>query len=345
MRTLDFALRFAFFATVPFLAAQASALFPMTGVLVNVALALVVFAFAEGVRTRAERSRTFAFLMRRHLAFEAHYRKHPPGPFLSYVISPLLLPYWLFKSKARRELWLYRGLTGGGLLVLLITSAIDFWRNWQPELSFDRFIALWAMLFAVQTLLTLVFLMPIATTVVKYHLERRFTALWILLAVAALSVGLSVRAMVVRRSHVVSWVTTERTLLRTRVLPEAAKSAQLAALREVWAHPEELRDSTDKRGWVEDDALDRAEEVLERFYRPDEAYAFSLHAVPPEAPEILLLQCNLGWGRPALWRALRKNGQEVLSKDELPPGVLGIPRKATRQPPSHRQRAPYKQSK
>ncbi|MFS8065298.1 MAG: hypothetical protein ACMG6S_02890, partial [Byssovorax sp.] len=56
MRALDFALRFAFFAIVPFLATWVSALFPMTAVLVNVALTLSIFAAAEAIRERAGRS-------------------------------------------------------------------------------------------------------------------------------------------------------------------------------------------------------------------------------------------------------------------------------------------------
>ena len=56
MRSADFALRLAFFAIVPFLATWVSALFPMTAVLVNVALTLAIFATAEAIRERAERS-------------------------------------------------------------------------------------------------------------------------------------------------------------------------------------------------------------------------------------------------------------------------------------------------
>ena len=188
----------------------------------------------------------------------------------------------------------------------------------------------------IQTLVTLILLMPIATTVVKLHLERRFTWLWVLLATAAISVGFAVQDLEKRRGHVVSWMTTERAALRTDTMPAAARAAQLAALRDVLAHPEELRESTDKKGWVEDDAFDRAEESLERFYKPDEAYGFSLHALPPEVPTILFFQFNIGRGRPPIWRAIRKSGQEVTSKDELPPGLLGAPRKTTRKPPTHR---------
>ena len=158
---------------------------------------------------------------------------------------------------------LHRGLSGGGLVVLAITGVIDFFRNWRPELTLSRFLAIWALLFVVQTACMLFFLLPIATTVVKFHLERRLVSLWVLLAVAAISVTAAVIDLEKRRGHMVSWVTTERANLRTATKPDAARSAQLAALRDVWAHPQELVSSTDPRGWVEDDALDRAEVALE----------------------------------------------------------------------------------
>ncbi len=335
MRSADFALRFAFFAIVPFLATWVSALFPMTGVLVNVALTLAIFAAAEAIRERAERSPVLSRLVRRHLAFEAYYREHPPRQFLFYVFYPLLLPYVLFRAEMRRELWLYRGLTGGGVGVLVAAAAIDYWRNWQPNLGFREFVLTWVLLFAVQTLCIFLFLLPIATTVVQLHAERRFKALWFLLGVASISVTVAVVAIGLRHGHLVSWVTTQRLGMRSRSAPTAARAAQLQALRVVWANAPELKESTDTEGWVEGDALDRAEEQLAAFYKPDEAYAFSLHALPAGAPEVLLLQCDLGKG-PPVWRAVRRSGVEITSIADLPRGVLGLARRTTVRPPKKR---------
>ncbi|MFO0592620.1 MAG: hypothetical protein U0441_34065 [Polyangiaceae bacterium] len=334
-RIFDFALRLVFFAVLPFVATLAAAAFPMTGVLVNVVVALLVFAFAEAVRSRAERSRLLRVLVRRHLEFEAYYREHPPGPFIYYIFSPVLFPYWLLSRQARREVLLYRNLTGGGVVILLVGATIDFVRNWRPQLSIQHFLLVWTLLFVVQTMLSLVFVAPIATTVVKYHLERRIVALWVLLAVGAASAGLAVYRLERRKSPVVSWVTTERVMRRTEADPKTAHNVQIEALRAVLANPKELAASTDDRGWVEDDSLERADEILEKLYKQDEAYAFTLHAYPPDAPKVLLLQCHLGWGRPALWRALRTDGVEITRKEDLPPGVLGLQRKNTRRPASH----------
>ena len=334
MRALDFGLRLVFFLVVPFLATVVSAFFPMTAVLVNIALMLVVFMTAEILRERAGRSRLLARVLKRQLAFEAHYRENPPLPFLFYVFYPLLLPYVLARAVTRRELMLYRGFTGGGLVVLLVGAAFNFYHYWLPELGFRLFLVDWIKLFVIQTLCIFLFLLPVATTVVTLHAQRRRAELWVLFGAAALSVALAVVRLELKRGHLVSWVTTQRLSLRTRASPETAHAAQLRALRAVWGNPSQLRDSTDKDGWVEGDALDRAEQQLEAFYKSDEAYAFSLHAQPAAAPEVLVLQCHLGSGVPPIWRAVRKNGQEIVAPADLPAGVLGLQRRTTRKPPS-----------
>jgi hypothetical protein len=336
MRALDFALRLAFFAAVPFLATYVSVFFPMTIVLLNVAVTLVVFAAAEAVRDRAGRSPLFERLVRRRLAFEAYYREHPPRPFLFYVLYPLLLPYVLARPETRRELWLYRGFTGAGLVLLLLAAAADFLLHWPPELRLVDFLLIWLLLYGIQTLCIFVFLLPVSTTVVKLHAERRLRELWMLLGVAAISVAAAVIRLEHRRGHIVSWVTTHRVKMRTQASPSAAHAAQIKALRAVWGNLEELREATDKDGWVEGDALDRAEEHLGAFYKSDEAYAFSLHALPAAAPEVLVLQCHLERGAAPIWRAVRRSGQEVLSAAELPSGVLGLKRRTTRRPPTRR---------
>lgn len=336
MRALDLGLRLAFFAIVPFVATFALARFPMTPVLVNVGLTLLVFAAAEAVRARAARSPFVARLVKRRLLFEEHYRASPPRPFLFYVLYPLLLPYVLSRADMRRELWLFRGFTGGGLVVLLIAAAVELRVEWLPELGFGAFARTFVVLFAIQTLCIFVFLMPIATTVVKMHLERRFTELWILLAAAAISVAVAAAMLAYRRRHVVSWVAVERAAMRTQAAPEAARAAQIKALRAAWDNFAEVRESMDDGGWVEGDALDRAEEHLGLFYKADEAHAFTLHAVPAAAPEVLVLQCHLGRGRAPIWRALKRGAEEVSSPADLPKGMLELSRRERRISPRGR---------
>ncbi len=293
LRVLDFVLRLAFFATVPFLATVVATLFPMTGVLVNIAATLLVFAFAEAARSRAERSPLLQRALARRFAFEAYYRENPPRPFLFYVFYPLLLPYVLARPLTRKELLLYRGFTGGGVVILVLAAAFDFYRHWLPELTFGEFIKVWTLLFVIQTLSIFVFLLPVSTTVVKLHSEKRLPELWVLLGAAAISVGLAVVGRVQHRGHIVSWVTGHRVMLRTAAVPDQARAAQLAA-----------------------------------FYKPDESYAFSLHALPADAPEVVIIQCWIVGGGPPIWRAIRRDGTEITDKKDLPKGILGLkPRK------------------
>ncbi len=131
-----------------------------------------------------------------------------------------------------------------------------------------------------------------------------------------------------KKGHVVSWVTSHRVALRTKAVPDLAHTARLQALYAVRDNYTELVASTDPEGWTEGDSGDRAEELLEAFYKPDEAYAFSLHALPPAAPEVMVLQCWIIGGGPPVWSAIRRDGAEITKKEDLPPGVLGLkPRK------------------
>jgi hypothetical protein len=177
-----------------------------------------------------------------------------------------------------------------------------------------------------------VFLLPISTTVVKLHSERRLRELWVLFAAAALSVALAVGTLVHRRGHIVSWVTSHRVMLRTKAAPELARATQLKALRAVLDNYAELRQSVDPDGWVEGDSADRAEDQLGLFYKPDEAYAFSLHAFPPSAPDVLLLQCWMLGGGPPVWRAVKRGGAEITDPKDLPRGMLGLKRRPNRKP-------------
>src|SRR5215472_9575098 len=108
---IDYGSRLLFFATAPLVLVFLALLFPMTGALAQIVLMLVVFFFAEGVRDLAARSRLAKLVLAGQLAFEDHYRKHPPRPFLYYAFYPFLFPYWLSVRDARREFLLYNGYT------------------------------------------------------------------------------------------------------------------------------------------------------------------------------------------------------------------------------------------
>ncbi len=108
----------------------------------------------------------------------------------------------------------YRGFTLPGALILVAAAVYDYWAHWQPELGLAQFVSIWVVLFLVQTLAIFVFLLPISTTVVKLHSERRLVSRcgcssgW-----RRSPVGLAVATLVHKRGHVVSWVTSHRVRL------------------------------------------------------------------------------------------------------------------------------------
>src|SRR5207244_3285400 len=127
------------------------------------ALALMVFVLGEAIRSKAERYRWLAAILRRPLAFEAYYRTNPPRRFLYYVLYPLLFPYWLINRDARAEFLLFKGYTAPTLAILVISSTYQFFFFWQPELGFAKFLPTVVATFAIESLIVLAFLMPVAT--------------------------------------------------------------------------------------------------------------------------------------------------------------------------------------
>ncbi len=109
---LDFVLRLAFFAAAPFVLVLVAALFPVSGALIQIGVGLGAFFAGEALRRVAARSRLVEKALSSQLAFEAHYRAHPPRPFLYYVFYPLLVSV-LARGGAtpRREFLLFKGYT------------------------------------------------------------------------------------------------------------------------------------------------------------------------------------------------------------------------------------------
>jgi hypothetical protein len=219
---LDLALRLAFFATVPLVLVFAAALYPVTGAIVQIGLALVIFVLGEAVRGLAARSPLVKKLLGNQLAFDAYYRANPPRPFLYYVFYPLLFPYWLTNDRARREFLLYKGYTLSSFVLLLVSLAVQFWRAFPPELSFADFAPIAAKTFLAETIVVLMFLMPIVTSVVHYHSTRATRRLAVILLAGAISSGLAVARLERARDPVVSLATRERVRLRTKVAEKRA---------------------------------------------------------------------------------------------------------------------------
>ena len=326
----DFVLRLVFFALAPVGIVLAAELFPVRGVLIDVGLALGVFFVSEAARRYAVRSRVVSFFLHEALAFETYYREKPPRRFIYYFFYPLLFPYWLTNREARREFWMFRGYTLGGLVILLGSLVWQYFRDFRPELGLRHFLPMVVVVLAVETLLVLALLMPIATTVVWYHASfRRGRLLMVLLAglVSTVAVGIRLSST---RDPIVSYVARKRVVFRTRVAKKQAHAALLsgvmAAYTDVW-RARATGGGVEEDGKVQGAPLDDARAALQKFYKRDEVAAFDLWASPKVRPRTLVLYAEARPGRPPIWVALQ-DGAEIRKLTELPKGALAAMREA-----------------
>ncbi|CAN5292216.1 hypothetical protein BH09MYX1_BH09MYX1_45740 [soil metagenome] len=227
-------MRLAFFSLAPLGIVFVSALFPVTGVLVAISVRLGVFLFAEAVRGLVTRRPFLARVLKRPLAFEEYYRINRPRPFLYYVFYPLLFPYWLTVKSARDEFLLFKSYTLLSFGILVASSVWQYVSTWPPELCLREFFSVLVAQLAIETLLVLMFVMPIVTTVVHFHAERARWRLGIVLVVALISSAVAIGSLVHRRDPIVSFATRERVAMRTKKNPAAARAAEAAAVTAAW---------------------------------------------------------------------------------------------------------------
>ncbi|MDQ3367274.1 MAG: hypothetical protein M3680_17770, partial [Myxococcota bacterium] len=149
-----------------------------------------------------------------------YYEQHPPKPLIYYVLYPLLAPYWLIKREARREFLLYRRINAIALVAMLGFGAYDYVTNWRPEIPLSAFVTSSIATLVMQLLATVCLVMPIVTTVVRYHRSGHRRALAVMLALCA---GLSVILLVaVRRHERPTPSVTQRVRWRATATPERA---------------------------------------------------------------------------------------------------------------------------
>lgn len=109
----------------------------------------------------------------------------------------------------------------------------------------------------------------------------------------------------------------------------SAHAAQLAGLNAAWSQWRALRSAIEGDGKVEGEPLDAAREALERFYKPDESFAFDLWASPRKKPELLVIYFEARRRRAPIWAARRRDGTEITDPKELPKGAFAAMRHAT----------------
>jgi hypothetical protein len=275
------------------------------------------------VREIGGRSRIVKLVLSSFLDLDAFYAKHPPKPFAYYVLYPLLFPYWLGNATARREFWMYKGYTLASFGLLLASLALQYMQAFPPQLGVDAFVPIGLKSLGMEALVILVFLMPIATTVVHFHQKRSF---WPLAFLALVGVASTTRALLqihARRDPVVSYATRERVILRTEARATDAEHAQASALKAAWkALPKDHVD-VDRDGKVEPGpALDAARAALSGFYKNDEAYAFDLWLTAHGKRGVLVLYFEARRKAQPIWLALDGGTTITHAPGSLPKGAF-----------------------
>jgi hypothetical protein len=321
--TVAFLARLAFFAAAPFLLVFVAAMFPVTGALAQIALTLTVFFAAEAVRKLAARSKIAKMILSSQLEFEEHYRRTPPRPFLYYVLYPLFFPYWLSVAHARREFLLFKGYTLASFGILMAGLVVQYFRFFLPELGLRDFWPIALGTLAVETVVVLMFLMPICTSVVHYHLLGAGNRLTVLFVVGALSATGAIALLERSRDPVVSYATRTRMRLRTKAEPSASLRARERALERAWKVLPKDKGDVDSDGKVEGLPLDQARAGLASFYKNDESHAFDLWLQRKKGSlGTMILYAEPKDHKPPIWLGMDRSGTVIYDPKKLPRGAF-----------------------
>jgi len=328
---LDFLLRLAFFAAAPFVLVLVASLFPVTGALIQICLGLIAFLAGEALRRVSAKSKLASKVLSSQLAFEAHYRAHRPRPFLYYVFYPLLFPYWLAVPDARREFLLYKGYTLISFAMLVASQIVGYVRYFPPELGWEAFLPLAAGAFGVETVVVLMFLMPIVTTVVHFHTLRAPRRLGALMLVGLLSMSFAVVRLERRRDPVVSYATRNRVDLRAKAKPSGSQQALIVGLRAAWKALPKDKTDVDHDGKVEGDVLEAAQDAMatQGFYKNDEAHAFDLWYVHSGKTSVMVVYFEARGKKDPIWLAMTGGGAVTHDAKQLPKNAFNAMWKLT----------------
>lgn len=190
-----------------------------------------------------------------------YYREHPPKPLLYYVFYPLLFPYWLIKREARQELLAYKRVGALAVVITVATGIYDYFHNWDPIPAKYFFKAAFASS-VLGLLITMIFVMPIVTTLLGYQKRNHMKSIAALI-VLGVSLG-GIMSVGMRRVAAVPFQTQARLKARIKWQPEPARNVMRAAIDRA------LTARDDK------EAVRVSREVLETYFRADEARAFGL---------------------------------------------------------------------
>lgn len=318
----EYVLRIAFFLFVPFGVVLLAMLVPMGAAIVQMILALTAFFLGEMLVGAAEKRRWLKRVLRRQLAFEAYYREHAPRPFLYYMFYPFVFPYWVWVKEARREFWLFKGYTIVTLLVISSTGIYRWFFVYRPEIGIRTFLVAFGIQLVIETLAVLMLIMPMTTSVVALHRKGQKRRLIVLLAAGLLSAGLAGGYLRMRHRSFPSLETRQRVVARNSANPVKSKLVLKAALEKAW----KVRRSAAKDQWeretdgtVTGAPLDDARDVLENFYRDDEAGAFELWTTArAEKPPVMIVFAEGRKKGNPVWLGLRPDGTVVDKLADVP---------------------------
>lgn len=315
MKALDVVLRFAYCTMVPIVIGGFATVVPVGGIVVSAVLAIAI-ALAGTDRWRATMARVP--LVGRGLGNMArlgdYYVEHPVRPVLYYIFYPLLFPYWLVSRRARGEFLLYRRINVLALAVLIVAGITDYLSNWRPELGVGAFLSAAIATFVLQSVLTMSAVMPLVTTVITFHHERR-RGLLIALACSAGFIAFASVAFVATDPHLPQ-STEFRLRGRGRVAPARAEAALDHAARAAHAALPPGAPPGHAAAAVED----AARAALEDLWKPDETRGFEVWTGEPGHVVVVLARFR---HEPAIWIATDARGAR-LPLDALPPWARAL---------------------
>lgn len=297
---------------------RVATLVPLTGTLVDMALALVVLFFGEALRGRAESSSVVRRAFAQAFAFDGFYRERPPRPFVYYVFYPLLFPYWMVNREARAEFLLFRNYTFLSLVVLALSNLYSFFFLYRPELGIRDFIAPFFGGLIVESIVVLALLMPLVTTVFALHRAGSRAGLWFLFALGAASTAYGVVHLVTRRAPIVSLETRARILARTTKKRDEARFVLINAVHAAQNSQNHAYTRLAEDGTIEGAPRDAARAALMHFYRKDEAAGFDVWATPERIPKLVVVYAEGRREQKPIWVGIRNDGTIVNNVADLP---------------------------
>jgi hypothetical protein len=319
---LEYTLRLAFFALVPFGVVLLAALVPMTAAIANMLLALTAFFWGEVLLGAAEKRPWLRRVLRRQLAFEAYYREHPPRPFLYYVFYPFLFPYWLAVPAARREFLIFKGYTIVTIAVISGFGVYRFFFVYQPQLGFKDFVAAFGIGLVIETVAVMTLIMPMTTSIVALHQRGQPRRLFALLIVGLLSTTAAIVLLHLRHRTFPSLETRQRVVERSAVDKNGSKLALRHALEKAWKvrrTPKQDPWERETDGTVVGAPLDEARDTLTSFYQPDEAGAFELWTTAKrERPGLMIVFAEGRRKGNPVWLGMHNDGKIVDKIADVP---------------------------